>query len=86
LATILEVHLRAGNLKILVKMPSVVTESRLRDAHAQLKKRGINLASNQIHYSLAYRLPEMNGVKRACEELGVSIIAYSPLGQGERCA
>ncbi|CAM6085597.1 unnamed protein product [Calypogeia fissa] len=57
-------------------------ESRLRDAHAQLKKRGITLASNQVHYNLVYRLPEQNGVKRTCDELGVSLIAYSPMGQG----
>lgn len=57
-------------------------ESRLRDAYAQLKKRGITLASNQVHYSLVYRLPEKNGVKRTCDELGISLIAYSPMGQG----
>ncbi|KAL3676109.1 hypothetical protein R1sor_026057 [Riccia sorocarpa] len=57
-------------------------ESRLRAAYSQLKKRGVLLASNQVHYSLVYRNPEQNGVKRACEDLGVSIIAYSPLAQG----
>eukprot|EP00897_Mesotaenium_endlicherianum_P005194 jgi/Mesen1/4702/ME000241S03743 len=36
----------------------------------------------QVHYNLLYRLPETNGVKRACEDLGVSLIAYSPLAQG----
>eukprot|EP00897_Mesotaenium_endlicherianum_P005193 jgi/Mesen1/4701/ME000241S03734 len=55
---------------------------RLTKAHAQLAKRGIPLASNQVHYNLLYRLPERNGVKRACEDLGVSLIAYSPLAQG----
>ncbi|KAL2608259.1 hypothetical protein R1flu_026832 [Riccia fluitans] len=57
-------------------------ESRLRQAYSQLKKRGVILASNQVHYSLVYRNPEQNGVKRACQELGVSLIAYSPLAQG----
>eukprot|EP00271_Cylindrocystis_brebissonii_P014459 TRINITY_DN35801_c0_g1_i1.p1 TRINITY_DN35801_c0_g1~~TRINITY_DN35801_c0_g1_i1.p1 ORF type:complete len:398 (+),score=61.80 TRINITY_DN35801_c0_g1_i1:235-1428(+) len=55
---------------------------RLRSAHAQLAARGIPLASNQVNYSLLYRLPEENEVKRACEELGVTLIAYSPLAQG----
>lgn len=36
----------------------------------------------QVHYSLIYRLPEENNVKKTCDELGVSLIAYSPLGQG----
>ncbi|XP_011100373.1 uncharacterized oxidoreductase At1g06690, chloroplastic [Sesamum indicum] len=58
------------------------SEKRLRAAYDQLKKRGIPLASNQVNYSLIYRLPEENGVKSACDELGVALIAYSPLAQG----
>ncbi|XP_065851004.1 uncharacterized oxidoreductase At1g06690, chloroplastic [Euphorbia lathyris] len=57
-------------------------ESRLRDAYDKLKKRGIPLASNQVNYSLIYRVPEENGVKRACDELGITLIAYSPIAQG----
>lgn len=57
-------------------------EKRLRAAHDQLSKRGIPLASNQVHYSLIYRFPEENNVKKTCEELGITLIAYSPLGQG----
>eukprot|EP00246_Nothoceros_aenigmaticus_P002298 TRINITY_DN1313_c0_g1_i3.p1 TRINITY_DN1313_c0_g1~~TRINITY_DN1313_c0_g1_i3.p1 ORF type:complete len:373 (-),score=60.02 TRINITY_DN1313_c0_g1_i3:233-1351(-) len=57
-------------------------ETRLRKAHEQLQKRNIVLASNQVHYSLVYRLPETNGVKRACDDLGITLIAYSPIGQG----
>ncbi|GAQ77682.1 NAD(P)-linked oxidoreductase superfamily protein [Klebsormidium nitens] len=57
-------------------------EDRLRAAHARLAERGIPLASNQVHYNLLYRLPEKNGVKRTCDELGVTLIAYSPLAQG----
>ena len=57
-------------------------EKRLRDAYEKLKKRGIPLASNQVNYSLIYRLPEENGVKAACDELGVTLIAYAPLAQG----
>lgn len=62
---------------------SLVSEKRLRAAYDQLKKRGIPLASNQVNYSLIYRLPEENGVKSTCDELGISLIAYSPIAQGE---
>ena len=47
-----------------------------------MQDRGTSLASNQIQYSLLYRVPEQNGVKQACEEGGTSVIAYSPLAQG----
>jgi aryl-alcohol dehydrogenase-like predicted oxidoreductase len=57
-------------------------EKRLRAAFNQLANRGVPLASNQVHYSLLYRLPEENGVKRTCDELGITLIAYSPLSQG----
>ncbi|GMG98884.1 hypothetical protein Nepgr_000724 [Nepenthes gracilis] len=57
-------------------------EKRLRDTHKKLKERGIPLASNQVNYSLIYRAPEENGVKAACDELGITLIAYSPLAQG----
>ncbi len=54
----------------------------LRRAHYALARRGIPLASNQVHYSLAYRRPERDGVLQACRDLGVTLIAYSPLGMG----
>ncbi|KAK9011924.1 hypothetical protein V6N11_039997 [Hibiscus sabdariffa] len=57
-------------------------EGRLRDAYEKLKKRGIPLASNQVNYSLIYRAPEQNGVKAACDELGITLIAYCPIAQG----
>ncbi|XWS41024.1 hypothetical protein CRYUN_Cryun17cG0045600 [Craigia yunnanensis] len=58
------------------------SERRLCDAYERLKKRGILLASNQVNYSLIYRAPEQNGVKAACDELGITLIAYSPIAQG----
>ncbi|XP_010542710.1 PREDICTED: uncharacterized oxidoreductase At1g06690, chloroplastic [Tarenaya hassleriana] len=58
------------------------SEKRLRNAYERLKKRGITLASNQVNYSLIYRKPEQNGVKSACDELGITLIAYSPIAQG----
>lgn len=61
----------------------LVSEKCLRNAYEQLKKRGIPLASNQVNYSLIYRLPEQNGVKAACDELGITLIAYCPIAQGK---
>ncbi|GJN10302.1 hypothetical protein PR202_ga28385 [Eleusine coracana subsp. coracana] len=58
------------------------SEKRLRDAYERLKKRGVPLAANQVNYSLIYRNPEENGVKAACDELGITLIAYSPIAQG----
>jgi aryl-alcohol dehydrogenase-like predicted oxidoreductase len=54
----------------------------LRRAHAALARRGIPLASNQVKYSLLERRPERDGVLAATRELGVTLIAYSPLAQG----
>ena len=54
----------------------------MREAHAALAKRGIPLASNQVEYSLLHRQPEVNGVLDACRELGITLIAYSPLAGG----
>lgn len=55
---------------------------KMRLAHAELAKRGIPLASNQMHYSLLRRKIEGNGVLETAKELGIAIIAYSPLAQG----
>ena len=55
---------------------------RMRAAHAALAVRGIPLASNQMLYSLLDRRIETSGVLDAAKELGVTIIAYSPLAQG----
>ncbi|MBN1798705.1 MAG: aldo/keto reductase [Spirochaetales bacterium] len=51
-------------------------------AHETLAKRGMVLASNQMRYSLLNRDIEKNGVLAAAKELGITIIAYSPLAQG----
>lgn len=51
-------------------------------AHATLERRGFPLASNQMEYSLLNRKIERNGTKQACDERGIKIIAYSPLGMG----
>jgi len=54
----------------------------MRRAHAALSARGIPLVSNQVRYSLLHRRIETNGVLATAKELGITIIAYSPLGQG----
>lgn len=54
----------------------------MREAHAALARRGVPLATNQVHYSLLHRAPEVDGVLEACRELGVTLLAYSPLEQG----
>ncbi|KAJ3325777.1 hypothetical protein HDU76_013127 [Blyttiomyces sp. JEL0837] len=51
--------------------------------HAALAKHGIPLASNQVEFSLLRRHPETAGLIKAAHELGVVILAYSPLGMGK---
>ncbi len=57
----------------------------MREAHAALARREVPLATNQVHYSLLHRAPEVDGVLDACRELGVTLLAYSPLEQGLLC-
>ncbi len=54
----------------------------MRRMHARLADLGVPLVANQVQYSLVRRAPEVNGVLEACGELGVTLVAYSPLGQG----
>jgi len=58
------------------------TAGMMRRAHAALGALGHPLVANQVHYHLLHRNIERNGVMRAAKELGITIIAYSPLGQG----
>jgi aryl-alcohol dehydrogenase-like predicted oxidoreductase len=51
-------------------------------AHAALEKRGLPLAVNQVQYSLLHRNIESDGVLEAAKELGISIVAWSPVGSG----
>ena len=54
----------------------------MRRAHKALQKRGLPLAVNQVRYSLLDRSIEKNGILATAKELGVTIIAYTPLGSG----
>ena len=56
--------------------------SKMRSAWKILQKSGISLISNQVRYNLLNRKIETNGVLNAARELGITIIAYSPLAQG----
>lgn len=58
------------------------SEREMRAIHAALGKRGLKLATNQVEYSLLRTMPETSGLLRACNELGVILLAYSPVGQG----
>jgi aryl-alcohol dehydrogenase-like predicted oxidoreductase len=51
-------------------------------AHSALSKRGIPLASNQVEFHLLNRRVEREGLVKLCRELGVTLIAYSPLAKG----
>ena len=53
-----------------------------RRTQAALARHGLPLASNQVEYSLLDRHIEHDGTLQACRELGVTIIAYSPLRKG----
>lgn len=47
-----------------------------------LDSRGVPLASNQFNYSLLYRKQNSQATVDKCEELGVKVLAYFPLGMG----
>ncbi|MFZ4520080.1 MAG: aldo/keto reductase [Bacteroidales bacterium] len=55
---------------------------KMRSAWETLQKSGISLVSNQVQYNLLQRKIESNGVLETAKELGITIIAYSPLAQG----
>ncbi len=58
------------------------SEKETRSMAAALQRHGMQLASNQIEFSLLRRSPETGGLIAACQELGVLPFAYSPIGQG----
>lgn len=56
--------------------------SQMQQAYEILAKRGVPLAVNQVKYSLLSRQIEVNGIYAKAQELGITILAYSPLAQG----
>jgi aryl-alcohol dehydrogenase-like predicted oxidoreductase len=57
-------------------------QTQMMTAYSALARQNIPLASNQVHYSLLNRAIEKNGLLARCKELGVRLIAYSPLEMG----
>lgn len=51
-------------------------------AYSALARQNVPLASNQVPYSLLNRRVEKNGLLARCRELGIRLIAYSPLEKG----
>ena len=47
-----------------------------------LKKRGLKLATNQMHFSLLFRRHERNGLLKMCREQNVSFLGYMPFAWG----
>jgi aryl-alcohol dehydrogenase-like predicted oxidoreductase len=58
------------------------TAEQTRQAVEILAQKGVPLAVNQVRYSLLSRQIETKGILDTCRELGVTILAYSPLAQG----
>ncbi len=54
----------------------------LQRAYTVLSKHNVPLASNQVEYHLLDRTVEKNGLLDRCKELGVRLIAYSPMAKG----
>ena len=58
------------------------SKERMITAYEALDERGIPLAANQVNFSLLKRGIEFNGTLETAKELGITIMAYTPLGQG----
>jgi aryl-alcohol dehydrogenase-like predicted oxidoreductase len=56
--------------------------TRMLAAYSALARHNVPLASNQVHYSLLDRTVEKDGTLSRCKELGIRLIAYSPLEMG----
>jgi len=56
--------------------------AQMRQAQEALEIRGLGLASNQVQYSLLNRDIEKNGILETARDLGISLIAWSPLASG----
>ncbi|KAG0605432.1 hypothetical protein M758_9G058400 [Ceratodon purpureus] len=54
----------------------------LRRIHKYLDRKGVPLSSVQVQFSLLSKGTDQMEVKAVCDELGIQLIAYSPLGLG----
>ncbi len=57
-------------------------QSQMLRAYSALARKEVPLASNQVSYSLLNRAIEKDGLLARCKELGVRLIAYSPIEKG----
>lgn len=80
LMNVLADEVRRGRIKAVGV--SNYSAKQMREAHHYLAERGVSLAVNQVQYSLLHRNIESNGIYDTAQELGVKILAYSPLAQG----
>lgn len=56
---------------------------RLKRVHQKFADRGVSIATLQVQYSLLSTYPVTQlGLKDVCDELGIKLIAYSPLALG----
>jgi aryl-alcohol dehydrogenase-like predicted oxidoreductase len=55
---------------------------RMRRAQEAMVARGLPLVTNQVRFGLLDRGIERNGILQMAKELGITIMAYSPLAQG----
>jgi aryl-alcohol dehydrogenase-like predicted oxidoreductase len=68
--------------KTLTAGVSNYNKTQMQSAYSVLSKYNLPLASNQVEYHLLNRTVEKNGLLDRCKELGVRLIAYSPLAKG----
>jgi len=57
-------------------------KNQMQRAYSVLLSFNVPLTSNQVEYNLLNRRVEKNGVLDRCKELGIRLIAYSPLAKG----
>jgi len=57
-------------------------QSQMLRAYSALARKDVPLAANQVTFSLLNREIEKNGLLARCQELGIRLIAYSPIEKG----
>ncbi len=68
--------------RILTIGVSNYSATQMQQAHELLAQYDVPLAVNQVRYSLLTRQIEKNGILEKARQLGVTVLAYSPLAQG----
>jgi len=54
----------------------------VRAIHAAMTAEGVPLLTNQVEFSLLRAMPERSGLLATCRELGMTVLAYSPIAMG----